>query len=56
MSRHGHSQKIQSQQTQHETDTMTYDEQKLDLDPTIIILGLVYASSILLAIGWVASL
>jgi len=56
MSCRGRSQKIQSQQTQHGTEIMTYDEQKLDLDPTIIILGLVYASSILLAIGWVASL
>ena len=34
---------------------MTYDEQNLDLDPTIIILGLGYACTLLLAIGWVAS-
>ena len=35
---------------------MTYDEQKLDLDPTIIILGLGYASALLIIIGWVATL
>ena len=35
---------------------MTYDEQKQDLDPTIILLGLGYASLLLIAIGWVASL
>jgi hypothetical protein len=34
---------------------MTYDEQKLDLDPTLIILGLGYACALLVAIGWVAS-
>ncbi len=34
---------------------MTYDEQTLDLDPTIIILGLAYASALLTAIGWVAT-
>ena len=34
---------------------MTYDEQKLDLDPTLIILGLGYACALLIAIGWVAS-
>jgi len=35
---------------------MTYDEQKQDLDPTIIILGLGYASTLLAIIGWVATL
>ena len=35
---------------------MTYDEQKQDLDPTIIILGLGYASILLVIIGWVATL
>ena len=35
---------------------MTYDEQKQDLDPTIIILGLGYASALLVVIGWVATL
>lgn len=35
---------------------MTYDEQKQDLDPTIIILGLGYASTLLVIIGWVATL
>jgi hypothetical protein len=34
---------------------MTYDEQKLDLDPTLIILGLGYACALLVVIGWVAS-
>jgi hypothetical protein len=34
---------------------MTYDEQKLDMDPTIIILGLGYASALLVAIGWLAT-
>jgi hypothetical protein len=34
---------------------MTYDEQNLDLDPTIIILGLGYACTLLVIIGWVAS-
>ena len=34
---------------------MTYDEQNLDLDPTLIILGLGYASIFLIAIAWVAS-
>ena len=34
---------------------MTYDEQKLDLDPTLIILGLGYATALLAVIGWVAS-
>jgi hypothetical protein len=35
---------------------MTYDEQKQDLDPTIIILGLGYATTLLVIIGWVATL
>ena len=35
---------------------MTYNEQNLDLDPTIIILGLGYASTLLTIIGWVATL
>lgn len=35
---------------------MTYDEQKQDIDPTIIILALGYASALLMAIGWVATL
>jgi len=34
---------------------MTYDEQKLDLDPTPIILGLGYACALLVVIGWVAT-
>jgi hypothetical protein len=35
---------------------MTFDEQTQDLDPTIIILGLGYASALLVIIGWVATL
>lgn len=35
---------------------MTYDEQKQDLDPAIIILGLGYACALLVLIGWVATL
>jgi len=35
---------------------MTYDEQKQDLDPTIIILGLGYATALMVIIGWVATL
>jgi len=35
---------------------MTYDEQKLDLDPTLIILGLGYATALLVTIGWLATL
>ncbi len=34
---------------------MTFDEQKLELDPTLIILGLGYASGLLVIIGWVAT-
>ncbi len=34
---------------------MTYDEQKPDLDPTIVILALGYASALLVVIGWVAT-
>jgi len=35
---------------------MNYDDQRLDIDPTIIILGLGYASFLLTTIAWVASL
>jgi hypothetical protein len=35
---------------------MTYDEQIKDLDATIIIMGLGYASTLLLLISWVAKL
>lgn len=37
---------------------MTYDEQinqNLDIDPAMILLGLGYATSLCVAIGWVAS-
>ena len=35
---------------------MTYDEQNLELDAQMIILGLGYATSLIVAIGWVATL
>ncbi len=35
---------------------MTCDEQHMDMDPSIIILGLGYATSLLLLIAWVAML
>lgn len=35
---------------------MTYDEQKQDLDATIILLGLGYVCALLVAIGWLATL
>jgi len=37
---------------------MTYDERKnqnLDIDPSMIILGIGYATSLCVAIGWVAT-
>jgi len=47
---------IQPHQTNIEAGKMTYDEQKLDLDPTLIILGLGYATALLVIIGWLATL
>lgn len=35
---------------------MTYEEQRPELDPATIILGLGYAASLLVTIGWVATL
>jgi hypothetical protein len=35
---------------------MTYKERKPELDPTIIILGLGYATSLFVMIGWLATL
>jgi hypothetical protein len=35
---------------------MNFDDQRLDIDPTIIILALGYASFLLTTIAWVASL
>jgi len=35
---------------------MTYDEQKLELDAQEIILGLGYATSLIVTIGWLATL
>jgi hypothetical protein len=34
---------------------MTYNDQKQDLDASMIILGLGYACSLLVAIGWLAT-
>ncbi len=35
---------------------MNYEGQKLDIDAAMILLALGYASSLLVAIGWVATL
>jgi hypothetical protein len=35
---------------------MTYDEQKPELDSQLIILGFGYATSLVVLIGWVATL
>lgn len=35
---------------------MTYDEQNQELDPTMIVLALGYATGLLVLIGWVATL
>ena len=35
---------------------MNHEHQKPDLDPSIIVLGLGYATSFLVAIAWVATL
>ena len=35
---------------------MSTDEQHLDMEPEIIVLGLAYATSLLTLIGWVATL
>ena len=35
---------------------MTHNEQRLDIDATMILLGLGYATILLVAIGWVATL
>ncbi len=47
---------IQSHQLDIGTETMTYNEQKLELGSEMVILGLGYATSLIVAIGWVASL
>jgi len=35
---------------------MTYDDQKLELDATMILLGLGYATSLLVLVGWLATM
>jgi hypothetical protein len=35
---------------------MTYDEQRPELDAATIVLGLGYATTLIVAIGWVATL
>ena len=50
--------KLQSHTTSKEIEAMTYDEnnrENLDIDPTTILLGLGYAASLCVAIGWVAT-
>ena len=35
---------------------MTYNEKDRELDPMTILMGLAYATTILVAIGWIATL
>ena len=35
---------------------MTYDDQRNELDPVSIVLGLGYATSLIVLIGWLATL
>lgn len=35
---------------------MTYDDQNLEINPSMIVIGLGYATCLLLAIAWVATL
>ena len=35
---------------------MTYDEQKLEIDAPMIIMGLGYMTSLLVLVGWMATL
>jgi len=49
---------IQSHFDPTEIEQMTYDENhnsNLDIDPAMVVLGLGYATSLLVVIGWVAS-
>ena len=49
---------IQSHCNETEIDQMTYNENhdpNLDIDPAMLILGLGYATSLIVVIGWVAS-
>lgn len=47
---------IHSHPTNPRAEKMTYEEQRPELDPATIILGLGYATSLLVTIGWVATL
>ncbi len=47
---------IQSHPSDQGTEKMTYDEQRIELDPVTIVLGLGYATSLIVLIGWVATL
>ena len=48
---------IQSHFHATEIEKMTYNEnQKLDIDPAMIILGMGYATCLIVGIAWVASL
>jgi len=49
---------IQSHHNKTEIDEMTYNDNQnsnLDIDPAMLILGLGYATSLLVLVGWVAS-
>lgn len=35
---------------------MTFDKQNLDIDSTMIVMGLGYATALLVLVGWVATL
>lgn len=47
---------IHSHPINQRAEKMTYEEQRPELDPATIILGLGYATSLLVTIGWVATL
>jgi hypothetical protein len=50
--------KIQSHYNEAEIDQMTYDKNQnpnLDIDPAMIILGLGYATTLIVIVGWVAT-
>ena len=51
----GHSATIQSHTTCYGTEIMTYDHERPELDAQMIILGLGYATGLLVIVGWVAT-
>ncbi len=56
MYRGAHSPKIQSHSSQTRLKIMNHEQIQLDLEPSIIILGIGYATSFLALIGWGATL